>query len=121
MLLTLTMGLAFMAALLMSAAPMTAMAMDAESGASVVAALAADTPTVPPPCATTCVDSTADVCRLAAGVTGSTLMALFLTTRRNTFLGLLARRRRPLRDDRPAWTSPPWTVLSLSDLGVSRV
>jgi hypothetical protein len=72
-------------------------------------------------CATPCVTDIASACTVAAGLTVIAILALFLASRRDTFMGLLARTgpvlyvRRRLRD------RTPWTVLSLSLLCVLRV
>ena len=72
-------------------------------------------------CESPCVTDISGECTVAAGLTVTAFLALFLASRRDTFLGLLARigplffvrrRRRPLT---------PWTVLSLSSLCVLRV
>ena len=72
-------------------------------------------------CGNPCVTDISGECAVAVGLAVAALLALFLASRRDTFLGLLARigplffvhrRRRP---------PTPWTVLSLSSLCVLRV
>lgn len=72
-------------------------------------------------CESPCVVDISGECTVAAGLAVTALLALVLASRRDTFLGLLARigplfyvrrRRRELT---------PWTVLSLSSLCVLRV
>ena len=72
-------------------------------------------------CDSVCVSEVTDLCSLAAGLSVMTLMALLLATRRDTFLGLLARVRTPPSGPRRRSEPPPWTVLSLSSLCVLRV
>ncbi len=70
-------------------------------------------------CGTVCVTDVSQLCTIA-GLTLTTLLALLLATRRDTFLGLLARRRsRGPRCRRRHQT--PWTVLSPISLGLLRV
>lgn len=73
-------------------------------------------------CDTACVGGVVDVCTLAAGLAVTTVLALLLSSRRNTFLRLLARPgAATLVHRRPRWLHSPWTVLSLFSLGVLRV
>ena len=72
-------------------------------------------------CESACVTEVTDMCSLAAGLIVITLLALLLATRRDTFLGLLARVRTPTSTLRHRGLPPPWTVLSLSSLCVLRV
>lgn len=78
-------------------------------------------PTMASMCESPCVTDIGGECAVAAGLAVTALLALFLASRRDTFLGLVARigplffvrrRRRELT---------PWTVLSLSSLCVLRV
>lgn len=72
-------------------------------------------------CTSACVDDVADACTLGVSLAVVTILALLLGTRRDTFLGLLARPRVVLLARRPRWSRSPWTVLSLSTLCVLRV
>jgi hypothetical protein len=60
------------------------------------------------------------MCTNAAGLTPSTLLALLLASRRDTFMGLLARTR-PRALPRRRRRQTPWTVLSPNSLCVLRV
>ena len=72
-------------------------------------------------CESPCVADTGGECTIAAGLAVTALLALFLASRRDTFLGLLARIG-PLFYVRRRRREPtPWTVLSLSSLCVLRV
>ena len=71
-------------------------------------------------CDMPCLEEVTDACTGVAGLTATSLLVLFLGTRRDTFLGLLARDRYA-RTRRPHEPRPPWTVLSLYRLGVLRV
>ena len=72
-------------------------------------------------CVSTCVTDIGGECTLAAGLAVTALLALFLASRRDTFLGLFARVG-PLFFVRRRRREPtPWTVLSLSSLCVLRV
>lgn len=72
-------------------------------------------------CESPCVTDIGGECTVAAGLTVTALLALFLASRRDTFLGLLDRSG-PLSFVRRRWLEPtPWTVLSLSSLCVLRV
>lgn len=72
-------------------------------------------------CEFACVTDIGGACTVAAGLVVAALLVLFLASRRDTFLGLLARVgpvffvRRRRRDP------TPWTVLSLSRLCVLRI
>ena len=71
-------------------------------------------------CDSACVTDVSQVCTIAGGLTVTTLLALLLASRRDTFLGLLARTRpRALLRRRRRHT--PWTVLSPISLCVLRV
>ena len=78
-------------------------------------------PTMASMCETQCVTDIGGACTIAAGLLVAALLVLFLASRRDTFLGLLARVgpvffvRRRRRDP------TPWTVLSLTRLCVLRV
>lgn len=71
-------------------------------------------------CDSTCVSDLTDTCALAAGLLLMTVMALLVGSRRDTFLGLVARLRRATPVPPPRWLTP-WTSPSLSQLGVLRV
>ena len=78
-------------------------------------------PTMTSMCESTCVTDIGGECTLAAGLAVTALSALFLASRRDTFLGLFARVG-PLFFVRRRRREPtPWTVLSLSSLCVLRV
>ena len=78
-------------------------------------------PTMTSMCESTCVTDIGGECTLAAGLAVTALLALFLASRRDTFLGLFARVG-PLFFVRRRRREPtPWTVLSLSSLCVLRV
>lgn len=71
-------------------------------------------------CDSACVTDVSQMCTIAGGLTVTTLLALLLASRRDTFLGLLARTRpRALRRRRRRQT--PWTVLTPVCLCVLRV
>ena len=72
-------------------------------------------------CESPCVTDIGGECTVATGLAVTALLALFLASRRDTFLGLLDRIG-PLFFVRRRWLDPtPWTVLSLSSLCVLRV
>ena len=72
-------------------------------------------------CESPCVIDISGECTVAAGLAVTALLALFLASRRDTVLGLLARIA-PLFYVRRRRREPtPWTVLSLSSLCVMRV
>lgn len=78
-------------------------------------------PTMASMCESPCVTDIGSECAVAAGLAVTTLLALFLASRRDTFLGLLTRVG-PIFfvcGRRPELT--PWTVPSLSSLCVLRV
>lgn len=78
-------------------------------------------PTLASTCETPCVTDIGGACTIAAGLAVTALSALFLASRRDTFLGLFARLG-PLFYTRRRRRDPtPWTVLSLSSLCVLRV
>ena len=60
-------------------------------------------------------------CTLAAGLAVSTLLALLVAFRRDTFMGMLARSRPSALARRPRRERTPWTVLSPFALCVLRV
>ncbi len=71
-------------------------------------------------CDSACVTEVSEMCTVAGGLTVATLLALLLASRRDTFMGLLARTRLcvvPRRRRRQT----PWTVLSPISLCVLRV
>lgn len=72
-------------------------------------------------CESPCVTDLGGECAVAAGLAVTALLALFLASRRNTFLGLLARLSPLLFVRRPPQEPTPWTVLSLTSLCVLRV
>ncbi len=69
-------------------------------------------------CDSACVTDVTEMCTVAGGLTVTTLLALLLASRRDTFMGLLARTR-PCALPRRRQT--PWTVLSPISLCVLRV
>jgi hypothetical protein len=71
-------------------------------------------------CDMSCTAQVTDICTGVAGLSVSSLLALVLARRRDTFLGLLARHHTALAR-RPHQFLTPWTVLSLSRLSVLRV
>lgn len=71
-------------------------------------------------CGSVCVTGVSEVCTVAAGLTVTTLLALLLAARRETFLGLLARAR-PRALPRRRQRKTPWTVLSPISLCVLRL
>lgn len=78
-------------------------------------------PTMASMCESLCVIDIGGECTVAAGLAVTALLALLLASRRDTFLGLLARAG-PLFYVRRRRRDPtPWTVLSLSSLCVLRV
>jgi len=87
-----------------------AVAMTADAGSAMAAM-----------CDSACVSEVTDTCTVAAGLIVITLMALLLATRRDTFMGLLARIRTSERTLRPRRERTPWTALSLSSLCVLRI
>ncbi len=94
------------------------------AAASTLTTAAADTvsglgPAVASMCDSACIVETS-ACALGVGLAVTTVLALLLGSRRDTFLGLLARLR-TTGTRRPRWLMSPWTVLSLSSLGVLRV
>lgn len=77
-------------------------------------------PVIASMCDTSCAPGVTGMCTVAMSSVVSVLV-LFLASRRETFLGLLARVRRLMFALDPQRGRPPWTVLSLSSLCVSRV
>ncbi|MBC7561248.1 MAG: hypothetical protein H7270_18335 [Dermatophilaceae bacterium] len=71
-------------------------------------------------CDETCVTDVSQMCTVASGLTLTTVLALFLASRRGTFTGLLARIR-PHALQRQWRRQAPWTVLSPISLCVLRV
>lgn len=71
-------------------------------------------------CDNACVSAVSETCTVAGGLTVTTLLALFLASRRDTFMGLLARTR-PRALPRQWRRQTPWTVLSPISLCVLRV
>lgn len=86
--------------------------------ASPVASVTA--PTMSPMCDSPCVTGTSQTCRVASGLTVTTLLALLVASRRDTFVGLLPRTR-PRALPRRRRFQTPWTVLSPIFLCVLRV
>ena len=72
-------------------------------------------------CDSACVTEVTAMCTLAAGLTVTTLMALLLASRRDTFLGLLPRVETSAGVRRQRRERPAWMALSLSSLCVLRV
>ena len=72
-------------------------------------------------CGSPCVTDISGECTVAAGLAVTALLALFLASRRDTFLGLLARIGPLFYVRRRRQEPTPWTVLSLSSLCVLRV
>lgn len=72
-------------------------------------------------CQKSCVTDISGECTVAAGLAVAALLALFLASRRDTFLGLLARSGPLFYVPRRRGELTPWTVLSLSRLCVLRV
>lgn len=73
-------------------------------------------PTCTSPCA-----QIVSVCGLGVALAVVSILGLLLVGRRDTFVGLLARRQAVHFIRRPPWLRTPWTVLSLSSLCVLRV
>jgi len=71
-------------------------------------------------CDSACVTNVSEMCTIAGGLTVTTLLALLLATRRDTFVGLLARKR-PCALPRRQRRQTPWIVLSPISLCVFRV
>jgi hypothetical protein len=71
-------------------------------------------------CESPCAADIGGACTVAAGLAVTALLALFLASRRDTFLGLLARLSRLFFVLRPCQEPTPWTVLSLTTLCVLR-
>jgi len=71
-------------------------------------------------CDSACVTDVSEMCTVAVGLTVTTLLALLLASRRDTFMGLLARTR-PGARSRRLRRQTPWTVLSPISLCVLRV
>lgn len=72
-------------------------------------------------CESPCVADISGACTIAGGLAAAALLALLLGTRRDTFLGLLARLGPLFSVRRPRHEPTPWTVLSLTSLCVLRV
>lgn len=72
-------------------------------------------------CDSACPTDASAVCTIAGGLTVTTLFLLLLVTRRDTFLGLLARARPRAVLRRRRRHRPSWTVLSPISLCVLRV
>ncbi len=72
-------------------------------------------------CENSCVTDISGDCIVAAGLAVIALLALFLASRRDTYLGLLARIGPLFYVRRRRWELTPWTVPSLSRLCVLRV
>lgn len=78
-------------------------------------------PTMVSMCEIPCVTDIGGACAIAAGSAVAALLVLFLASRRNTFLGVLARVSPVFFVRRRRRDPTPWTVLSLSRLCVLRV
>ena len=72
-------------------------------------------------CESPCATDIGGACTVAAGLAVTALLALFLASRRDTFLGLLARLSLLFFVRRRRQEPTPWTVMSLSTLCVLRV
>lgn len=72
-------------------------------------------------CESPCATDIGGECTVAAGLAVTALLALLLASRRDTFLGLLARLSPLFVVRRPRQEPTPWTVLSLTSLCVLRV
>ena len=72
-------------------------------------------------CDSPCATDIGGECTVPAGLAVTALLALFLASRRDTFLGLLARPSLLFFVRRRQQEPTPWTVLSLSSLCVLRV
>lgn len=109
-----------------SVAPMTGMGDDAAPVTTVAVTVAEDVASVSPAmtsmCAYACVDGSASVvCAGAAGLVVTSALVLLLASRRDTYLGLLARLRRAGLARRRLRARTPWLVLSPVSLCVFRV
>ncbi len=71
-------------------------------------------------CDSACVTDLNEMCTVVAGLTVTTLLALLLASRRDTFMGLFARTR-PCARPRRRRRQTPWTVLSPVSSCVLRV
>ena len=78
-------------------------------------------PTMTSMCESPCVADISGECTVAARLAVTAVLALFLASRRDTFLGLLARIGPLFFVRRRRQDLTPWTVLSLSSLCVLRV
>ncbi|HXH80338.1 hypothetical protein [Nocardioides sp.] len=78
-------------------------------------------PTMASMCESACVTDISGDCTVAAGLAVTALLTLFMATRRDTFLSLLARVGPLLHVRRRRRDPTPWTVPSLSSLCVLRV
>lgn len=72
-------------------------------------------------CDVACVSEVSDLCSLVAGLTMMSLLALLLTSRRDTFPGLLARLRHAAFVGPRLREQTPWNLLSPVSLCVLRV
>lgn len=122
----LTVGLA--CTVLWAAAPVAPMAGMSEHAAPVATVavtvaeeFSAASPAMPPMCGNACVSDTTSAVCAGVGVIVTSLLGLFLAYRRNTFMGLLARVRRPGLTRRRLRERTPWVVLSPVSLCVFRV
>ncbi|MDQ3104725.1 MAG: hypothetical protein M3Q87_05820 [Actinomycetota bacterium] len=94
----------------------------ATAAGPVVGDIVADAgPVMASTCDDACVTAVSDMCSFAAGLAVSTLLALLLAFRRDTFMGTLARNRPSALARRPRRKRTPWTVLSPFSLCVLRV
>ncbi|MEO5709151.1 MAG: hypothetical protein ABIQ59_04965 [Nocardioidaceae bacterium] len=84
--------------------------------------VAADTgPVINSMCDTACVTRVSSMCNVAGGLTVTTLLALLLASRRNTFMGMIARNGSPALSRRPRRDRTRRAVLSPFSLCVLRV
>ncbi|GAB2754284.1 hypothetical protein GCM10027020_02950 [Nocardioides salsibiostraticola] len=106
-------------------APMAGMSEHAAPIATVAAGVAEEfssaSPAMAPMCGNPCVSDTSSVACTGVGVILTSLLVLFLAFRRNTFMGLLTRVRRPGLTRRRLRERTPWVVLSPVSLCVFRV
>lgn len=108
-----------------SVAPMASMSEAAAPVATVAATVAEEvssaTPAMASMCGIACVSDTTGVGCTGVGVVVTSVLVLLLASRRNTFMGLQARVRRPGLTRRRLRERTPWIVLSPASLCVFRV
>ncbi len=106
-------------------APMAGMSENAASfttvAVTVVEEAASASPAMAPMCGNACVSGTTSVVCTGAGLVVTSVLVLLIAARRNTYLGLLARVRRPGPGRRRLRERTPWVVLSPVSLCVFRV